>query len=63
MRYIMTNLLLVNEISIECTLKSLRNKFNFSTEWLKSNLCHFDDIYMLFKGNITFVRAPVAQVA
>ena len=38
------------------------NKVNYNTEVLKSNLCEYNDAYILVKGNITVTAAPETQV-
>ena len=38
------------------------NKVNYNTEVLKSNLCEYNDAYILLKGNITVTAAPETQV-
>ena len=39
------------------------NEIIYSTEALKSNICNSSDAYILVRGNITVVAAPVTQVA
>ena len=39
------------------------NKSIYDTEVLKSNLCDYNDAYILVRGNITIVGHQVTQVA
>ena len=39
------------------------NEINYNTEISKSNLCHYNDAYVLVTDNITVVAAPATQVA
>ena len=39
------------------------NEITYSTEVLKSNLCDYNDAYILAKGDITIIAAPQKQVA
>ena len=39
------------------------NEIIYNTEILKSNLCDYNDAYILLSGNITVVAAPIRQVA
>ena len=39
------------------------NEFTYNTEILKSNLCDYNDAYILVRGAITVVAAPATQVA
>ena len=39
------------------------NKIIYNTEKLKSNLCYYNDYYILVTGDITVVAAPATQVA
>ena len=39
------------------------NEITYNTEILKSNLCDYNDAYILLSGNITVVAAPIRQVA
>ena len=39
------------------------NEITYYTEILKSNLCDYNDAYILLSGNITVVAAPIRQVA
>ena len=41
----------------------LGNEIIFNTEVLKSNLCNYNDAYILVRGNITIIRHQVTQVA
>ena len=38
---------------------SVGDKIVYSTEVLKSNLCDFNDAYVLVSGSITIVAAPI----
>ena len=38
-------------------------KLPYNTEILKSNLCDYNDAYILVRGDITVVAAPATQVA
>ena len=38
------------------------NEITYNTEDLKSNLCDYNDAYILFRGNITFIGHQVTQV-
>ena len=35
----------------------------YKTEVLKSNLCDYNDVYILVRGGITAVAAPASQVS
>ena len=39
------------------------NETVFNTEVLKSNLCHYNDAYILVRGNITIIGHQVTQAA
>ena len=39
------------------------NEIIYNIEVLKSNLCDYNDAYILVKGNITFIAAPLTKVA
>ena len=39
------------------------NETNYNTEILKSNLCDYNDAYILVRGDISVVSAPTTQVA
>ena len=39
------------------------NEINYDTEVLKSNLCDYNDTYILVRGDITIAGHPVTQVA
>ena len=39
------------------------NEITYNTEVLKSNLCDYNDAYILVKGDITVTAAPEIQVA
>ena len=39
------------------------NEISYHTEVLKSNLCDYNDAYILVRGEITVVAAPATQVA
>ena len=39
------------------------NEIIYNTEVLKSNLCDYNDAYILVRGDITVVAAPATQVA
>ena len=39
------------------------NEITFNTEVLKSNLCDYNDAYILLRGNITIIGHQVTQVA
>ena len=39
------------------------NEITYHTEVLKSNLCDYNDAYILVRGEITVVAAPATQVA
>ena len=39
------------------------NKINYNREVLKSNLCDYNDAYILVRGDITVIAAPETQVA
>ena len=41
----------------------IRNEIIYNTEVLKSNLCDYNDAYILVRGGITVKAAPVTQVA
>ena len=41
----------------------LRNEVIYSTKVLKSNLCHYNDAYILVRGDITATAAPATQVS
>ena len=41
----------------------LGNEIIFNTEVLKSNLCDYNDAYILVRGNITIIGHQVIQVA
>ena len=40
-----------------------RNKITYNTEILKSNLCDYNNAYILVRGGITVVATPATQVA
>ena len=40
-----------------------RNEIIYNTEVLKSNLCDYNDAYILVKGDTTIIGHPVTQVA
>ena len=42
---------------------SVENEIIYSTEVLKSNLCNYNDAYILVRGNISIIDHNVAQVA
>ena len=37
-------------------------KLSYNTEVLKSNLCDYNDAYILVRGNITIIRHNVTEV-
>ena len=39
------------------------NEITYNTEILKSNLCDYNNVYILVRGDITVVAAPATQVA
>ena len=39
------------------------NKITYNTEVLKSNLCNYNDAYILVRGDVTVTAAGVTQVA
>ena len=39
------------------------NEINYNTEVLESNLCDYNDTYILVKGDVTVTAVPEAQVA
>ena len=39
------------------------NKITYDTKVLKSNLCYYNDVYILVTGDITVIAAPATQVA
>ena len=39
-----------------------RNEIIYNSEVLKSSLCDYSDTYILLRGNITVIAAPVTQV-
>ena len=39
------------------------NEIVYNTEDLKSNLCNYNDAYILVRGDITVIAAPETQVA
>ena len=39
------------------------NEITYNTEVLKSNLCDYNDAYILVKGDITVTTAPQTKVA
>ena len=39
------------------------NEITYNTEVLKSNLCDYNDAYILVRGNVTVETSPSAQVA
>ena len=39
------------------------NEITYNTEILKSNLCDYNDAYILVRGDITVVAAPATQLA
>ena len=39
----------------------VRNKITYNTQVLKSNLGIYNDAYILVRGNITVLAAPVTQ--
>ena len=41
---------------------SVRNEIIYNTEVLKSNLCDYNDVYIVVKGDITVTAAPATQV-
>ena len=41
----------------------VRNEIIYNTEVLKSNLCDYNDAYILVRGDITVIAAPTTQVA
>ena len=45
------------------SIYDVANKITYNTEILKSNLCDYNGVYILVKGDITVVGAPAAQVA
>ena len=47
--------------SIKCKIWS--RKWYYNTEVLKSNLCDYNDPYILVKGDITVSAVPATQVA
>ena len=42
---------------------SVGNEVNYNTKVLKSNLCDYNDAYILLRGDITVTAAPETQVA
>ena len=42
---------------------SVENEIIYSTEVLKSNLCNYNDAYILVRGNVSIIDHNVAQVA
>ena len=40
-----------------------KNKITYNTEILKSNLCDYNNAYILVRGDITVVATPATQVA
>ena len=47
--------------SIKCNF-GIGNETNYNTEVLKSNLCDYNDAYILVKGDITIVGDNRTQV-
>ena len=41
----------------------VRNKIVYNTDVLKSNLCDYNDAYILLRGNITVMAAHEPQVS
>ena len=39
------------------------NEITYNAEVLKSNLCHYNNAYILVRGNITIIEDQVTQVA
>ena len=39
------------------------NEITYDTEALKANLCDYNDVYILVRGDNTITTAPVTQVA
>ena len=39
------------------------NEITYNTKVLKSNICDYNDAYILVRGDITVVAAPASQVA
>ena len=39
------------------------NEIIYNTEVLKSNLCDYNDAYILVRGDITIIASPATQVA
>ena len=39
------------------------NKITYDTEVLESNLCYYNDVYILVTDDITVITAPATQVA
>ena len=52
---------IVNDQSNE--IYDLGNEIIYNTEVLKSNLCDYNDAYILGKDNITVTGAPVTQAS
>ena len=38
------------------------NEIIYNTEVLKSNLCDYNDVYILVRGDIAFIGGPVTEV-
>ena len=47
---------------LSMTIYGVGNKVNYNTEFLKSNLCEYNNAYIIVKGNITVTGAPEIQV-
>ena len=41
----------------------VQNEFIYNTKVLKSNICSFNDAYILVRGDITIIRHQVTQIA
>ena len=41
----------------------VRKEIIYNTEVLKADLCHYNDIYILVRGNITVTEVPATQVS
>ena len=39
----------------------VRNEIIYNTQVLKSNLCHYNDAYILVRGDVTVTTAPPTQ--